>query len=444
MFKEFLDKDLIDPVERKEIGNQIETMNKAGLLYTSPLYKMKKEKIEINYAKLWEQILLAESTKAVEGVVWNKPDEVREKEFLRKKIAKAEIDMHPDNPWKNDTSKESTNEKKGWGFVTEDKNEHLKSMLPKETENRPRKSSIGLSALTSLLSALTNTPITVDSISTDSSSDVIVVQTSSDEPIFPGGITIMGRDIQGMLSNKDSRSSTPDTPKKPLPPPEPPKKPITKAEEEKENKKDGGNAKLENRTGFIGPPKPPVPPPKPPVPPPKRLVEPAKVTKKVLSSPSKSELVQQKVTDSPKKPDLSHQKAPNKSFGCEQKEQLKCVLNIATAVENGQVQSSVKDSGNGMMTNGTKKDAKKEMERMKCFGCNKLASDLYKNSLPKTFTGDDNRKTVYPRHCNLCFQRNQHFFCSKKCFASGEKMHSKKCKVAQVEKNKIFVENLHL
>ena len=116
----------------------------------------------------------------------------------------------------------------------------------------------------------------------------------------------------------------------------------------------------------------------------------------------------------------------------------------ATVKENGQVQSSLKISENGIMMNGTQKDAKKEMEKMKCFGCNKLASDLYKNSLPKTFTGDDNRKTVYPRHCNLCFQGNQHFFCSKKCFASGEKIHSKKCKVAQVEENKIFVENLHL
>ena len=438
MFKEFLDKDLIDPVERKELGNTIESLNKVGQLYTSPLYKMKKEKIEINYAKLWEQLLLAESTKAVEGAVWNKPDNVREKEVLTKKIAKAEIDMHPDNPWKNDTSKDSSNEKKGWGFLTQDKNEHFKSTLPKDTENRPRRSSIGLSALTSLLSALTNTPITVESITTNSSTDVIVVQTSSDEPLFPAVLGVRGtrRD-----SNKESRSSTPDTVKKPLPPSDPPKKPITKTEEEKENKKDGGNAKL---APMIGPPRPPLPPPKPPVPPPKPLVEPEKVTKKILSSPSKSELVQEKVTGSPKKRDLSQQKTTNKTFGCEQKEQLRSVMINATVVENGQVQSSVKVSANGMMANGTKKDAKKEMEKMKCFGCNKLASDLYKNSLPKTFTGDDNRKTVYPRHCNQCFQKNQHFFCSKKCFASGEKIHSKKCKVAQVERNKIFVENLHL
>ena len=182
---------------------------------------MKKEKVEINHSKLWEQMVIAELTKKFEGLIWKKPVEVQEKEISRKKVAQAEIDMHPDNPWKNDTDDDgNSNEKKGWGFVTQDKNEHFKSTLPKDEAKKKgaRRSSMGLSTLTSLISALTSTPITVESITSNDDNNVVVVQTSSDEPMMP--IRVMGACITRRDSDSSSSgSSSPEPPKKPPPPP---------------------------------------------------------------------------------------------------------------------------------------------------------------------------------------------------------------------------------
>ena len=443
MFKEFLDKDLIDPVEREELQNQIEDLNKAGLLFTSPLYKMKKEKVEINYSRLWEQIVIAQLSKKLDGITWKKTADVQEKEVLRKKVAQAEIDMHPDNPWKNDTDgKGNSNEKKGWGFVTQDKNEHFKSTLPKDEAKRKRRSSMGMSTLTSLISALTSSPVTVESISANEENNVIVVQTSSDGPIMPN--RVIGACIARRDSDSSSDSSSPEPPKKPPPPPpqselskkgesEVMKKLIAQNEEETAKQKimDKMKGKTEepNTLNKNGPPKQP----------PKPLFRKGFLNgpEKKSPAPVKRDVSQPKIPSSPKKAESSAQK-PSKENVCSEQKQ-KIVIDFAKNMK------IIRSKEPGLEKNlfYHPEDMKSRMKTMRCYGCNKVASELFPNSLPKSIMGIPNRM-VYPRHCYLCFSENNHFFCSKKCFSSGEKNHAKKCKLAQVQKNKTFFESLNL
>ena len=430
MFKEYLDQDLVDPVERKEIFRIIDALNKEGLLYTSPLYKMKKNKIEINYAKLWAEICVAYSSKrALNASTWISPKSLMEKEALRKKVAQAEID--PKNPLQDDDStKAFPAEKKGWGFVTQDKDEHLKSLLPKE-DPKSRHSATGLSTMTSLLSTLTETPITVESISTDVSENVIVVKTSSDEPISPN--VLMARAAKKLESDKESRSSTPDTSRK-LP------DVVTVATKTEVETKEELDLDRTKKTSE----------------PPRSIDENAAVIPKVMTPKGDVKIgkvngAQSKTLGSPKKMCLSDQKASTKdSNKSEQKERLKTIMrnNLSLSIMDATNHIPIlkhKDSG---ILNGTKEEMKKDMEKlkekMKCYGCSKKASDLYKNSFPKTFIGKANQQMAFPRVCNRCFSENEQFFCSKKCLSSGEKIHLKTCKGTQNEKNKKFIEKLGL
>ena len=463
MFKEFLDKDLIDPVEREELQNQIEDLNKAGLLFTSPLYKMKKEKVEINYSRLWEQIVIAQLSKKLDGITWKKTAEVQEKEVLRKKVAQAEIDMHPDNPWKNDTDgKGNSNEKKGWGFVTQDKNEHFKSTLPKDEAKRKRRSSMGMSTLTSLISALTSSPVTVESISANEENNVIVVQTSSDGPIMPN--RVIGACIARRDSDSSSDSSSPEPPKKPPPPP--PQSELSKkgesevmkkliAQNEEETAKQKIMDKMKGKTEESNTLKKNGPPKEPPKPlfrkgflngPEKKSPAPVKrdvSQPKIPSSPKKADSSAQKpskenVSSSPKKADSSAQK-PSKENVCSEQKQ-KIVIDFA---KNMKI-IRAKEAGLEKNLFYKPEEMKLRTKTMRCYGCNKLASELFPNSFPESFMGLPYRRMVYPRHCFLCFSENNQFFCSKKCFSSGEKNHAKKCKLAQVQKNKTFFESLNL
>ena len=427
MFKEFLDKDLIDPVERKELQSQIESLNKAGLLFTSPLYKMRKEKVDIDYSKLWEQMVIAHLTKKIEGITWEKPAEIQEKEVLSKKVAKAEIDTHPDNL--------DSNERKGWGFVTQDKNEHFKSTLPKDESKSKRRSSMGLSTLTSLISALTSTNITVESVSSNEDNNVIVVQTSSDEPLMSN--RIIGACIARRDSDSSSRSSSPEPPKK-TPPPPPPSELSKKgesevmkkliAQNEEETAKTKMMEKVKERTEEFKMAYKNDTPKESPKPTPRNL----------SSSPVKRDLSQSKIPNSPKKADSNLQKGGKDNIVGEQKEKIKTII-----AENIKIIKSRKDENDSVQSLG-KQDMKSKMDGMKCYGCNKMASEIYQNSMPKTFVGKANQQMVFPRLCHLCFSENQQFFCSKKCLSSGEKNHVKKCKLAQVQRSKSFFETLNL
>ena len=81
IFKEYLDADLVDPVEKKELHKILDTLRNEGKLYTSSLCKMKKDKIMINYDKLWEHMLAGKTKRCqMDGPVWSKGVEVAQRE----------------------------------------------------------------------------------------------------------------------------------------------------------------------------------------------------------------------------------------------------------------------------------------------------------------------------------------------------------------------------
>ena len=432
IFKEYLDADLVDPVEKKELHKILDTLRDEGKLYTSSLCKMKKDKITINYDKLWEHMLAGKTKRCqIDGPVWSKGVEVAQREELRKKIAQREIDAHPDNYRYKENSDDVSTEEKGLRWITQDTEKHmvnlLKNPIMTNFEKVRRKSNDGLSALTSLLSALTNTPISVESIASNASSDMFVVKTSSDEPISPRMLMVQKNDSdveanKGLLPEKQS-STEQAAQIEEIPPPlvdnSSVKEPI-KTKEEKEQK-----------PGMD-------------------------IKKPVTAAPMQStKSIQDKVSASPKKGNASNTKGTRKRDPSQykpvkensisgQKEKIKNLLK--SDVESTLMEAllkSIKNKGNAI-ENGTNEDGLMKMTKVKCFGCSQSAADLYKDGLPKTYIGKANQQMAYPRVCSNCFAETQKFFCSKKCLSSEDNGHSRDCDTYQAVKNKSFLEKLNL
>ena len=432
IFKEYLDADLVDPVEKKELHKILDTLRNEGKLYTSSLCKMKKDKIVINYDKLWEHMLTGKTQRCqMDGPVWSKGVEVAQREELRKKIAQQEIDAHPDNYKNTENSDDVSTEENGLRWITQDTEKHMVNMLKNPIMTRfekvRRKSNDGLSALTSLLSALTNTPITVESIASNASSDMFVVKTSSDEPIAPGMLMVQKNDSdveanKGVLPEKQScpeqRAQIEE-----IPPPlvdNPSVKEPIKTKEEKEQKPGMDIKKPVTAT-------------------PMQSTKP--MQDKVSASPKKGNASNTKGT---KKRDPSQYKPVKENSISDQKEKIKNLLknDVESTLMEALLQG-IKNKGKAI-ENGTNEDGLMKMTKVKCFGCSQTAADLYKDGLPKTYIGKANQQMAYPRVCSNCFAETQNFFCSKKCLSWEDNGHLRDCDTHQAVKNKSFLEKLNL